>query len=124
MKIRSDILRIYQSLHTWVGICAGVFLFIAFFAGALTMFKQPIDDWMASAPSSRLQGVSAAQIDSLVRQLNNNIPQPRNGFKFNLSQITRPTSLGPKRVSGEHLISMKNAGMPRSMHKDSSSPCK
>lgn len=82
MKIRSDILRIYQSLHTWVGICAGVFLFIAFFAGALTMFKQPIDDWMASAPSSRLQGVSAAQIDSLVAAAQQQYPATTQRFQI------------------------------------------
>lgn len=39
MKVRSDVLRIYQSIHTWTGIIAGIVLFIGFYAGALTMFK-------------------------------------------------------------------------------------
>lgn len=46
MKIRSDILRTYQSLHTWTGICAGLLLFIGFYAGSLTMFKQQLQQWV------------------------------------------------------------------------------
>ncbi len=46
MKVRADILRIYQSLHTWTGITAGLLLFIGFYAGSLTMFKAELQQWI------------------------------------------------------------------------------
>lgn len=48
--IRADIIKIYKTVHTWTGIICGFALFIAFYAGALTMFKEPIARW-ASPPS-------------------------------------------------------------------------
>lgn len=81
MKIRSDILRIYQSIHTWVGITAGIFLFIAFFAGALTMFKQPIDDWMHK-PLSKLSGVPETQLNHLVSQVLQQHPASKKNFQI------------------------------------------
>lgn len=47
MRVRADILRIYQSLHTWTGITAGLLLFIGFYAGSLTMFKHELQKWIA-----------------------------------------------------------------------------
>lgn len=49
MKIRADILRVYKAVHTWTGIIAGLALFIAFYAGAITMFEVPLQRW-ASPP--------------------------------------------------------------------------
>lgn len=83
MKIRSDILRIYQSLHTWVGIGAGMLLFIGFFAGALTMFKEPLDRWV-SAPTLRLQPVAPERLDTLVREVLEQRPAARKGFILHL----------------------------------------
>jgi uncharacterized iron-regulated membrane protein len=69
MKIRSDILLTYKSLHTWTGICAGLFLFIAFFAGALTMFQQPIDSWL-SPPQQQLNKITdEVQLDAVVENV-------------------------------------------------------
>jgi len=48
--MRTEFIRIYKSVHTWTGIIAGMALFIAFYAGALTIFKEPIARW-ATAPS-------------------------------------------------------------------------
>lgn len=50
MMIKSDTLRIYKSVHTWAGILSGMALFIAFYAGALTVFKEPLMQW-ASPPA-------------------------------------------------------------------------
>lgn len=49
--MRSDLVRVYKSVHTWTGILAGMALFIAFYAGALTVFQEPITRW-ASPPSA------------------------------------------------------------------------
>ncbi|CAB3653560.1 hypothetical protein LMG24238_01277 [Paraburkholderia sediminicola] len=43
--MRSDILRVYKTVHTWTGIVAGLLLFIAFYAGAVTMFKDSLSEW-------------------------------------------------------------------------------
>jgi uncharacterized iron-regulated membrane protein len=94
MKIRSDILRVYQSLHTWVGICAGMLLFIGFFAGALTMFKQPLDRWL-SAPAHALPALPAGQLDALVTTLLAEHPAARKEFSLHLQQhenIAAPVS--------------------------------
>jgi uncharacterized iron-regulated membrane protein len=58
MKVRPTILRTYQSLHTWTGICAGLLLFIGFYAGSLTMFKHQLQQWIAPAPVQHLTGAS------------------------------------------------------------------
>lgn len=49
--MRIDFIRIYKAVHTWTGIVAGMALFIAFYAGALTVFKEPLARW-ASAPNT------------------------------------------------------------------------
>ncbi|MBQ4809711.1 PepSY domain-containing protein [Pseudoalteromonas luteoviolacea] len=67
MKISADILRTYQSVHTWTGITAGLLLFIGFFAGALTMFGSAIDDW-ATPPDYQLMQVPQGQHDVLLRK--------------------------------------------------------
>jgi uncharacterized iron-regulated membrane protein len=41
----------YKDIHSWVGIIAGLFLFIAFYCGAFTMFKEPLNIWAASSYS-------------------------------------------------------------------------
>ena len=43
--MKSATLRLYQTLHTWVGLMAGWALFIAFFAGALTVFHEELHAW-------------------------------------------------------------------------------
>ncbi|MFC4620981.1 PepSY-associated TM helix domain-containing protein [Comamonas nitrativorans] len=61
--IRSDTIKIYKTVHTWTGIACGFALFIAFYAGALTMFKEPIARW-ASPPAV---GVAAVPLDDALR---------------------------------------------------------
>ena len=48
--MRADLIRVYKSVHTWTGILSGMALFIAFYAGALTVFKEPLMRW-ATPPS-------------------------------------------------------------------------
>ena len=83
VKIRSDILRIYQSLHTWTGIVTGVLLFIAFYAGALTIFKEPIDRWL-SPPIEKMNSVVPEKFDSLVNQVLGGYPESHRGFTLKL----------------------------------------
>lgn len=52
--MRADYIRIYKSVHTWTGIISGIALFIAFYAGALTVFKEPIRRW-STPPAAVVQ---------------------------------------------------------------------
>ncbi|HIV70377.1 MAG TPA: PepSY domain-containing protein [Candidatus Aquabacterium excrementipullorum] len=63
--MRADTLRLYKSVHTWTGIVAGMALFIAFYAGALTVFKEPIARWV-SPPSPGVAAVSLADAPALI----------------------------------------------------------
>lgn len=89
MKIRSDILRTYQSIHTWTGIIAGLFLFIGFYAGSLTMFKPQITQW-ATPPSHHLPQVDTSQLDDLVKQAMANHDKAKQGFIISFDQDKSP----------------------------------
>ncbi|MBD8642732.1 MULTISPECIES: PepSY-associated TM helix domain-containing protein [unclassified Stenotrophomonas] len=49
MKFSSQTLRTFTTLHTWVGLVAGFALFVAFYAGALTVFHHDIPMWQTPA---------------------------------------------------------------------------
>ena len=49
--MRTEFIRIYKIVHTWTGIVAGMALFIAFYAGAITIFKEPLARWAAPPPA-------------------------------------------------------------------------
>lgn len=63
--VRADIVKLYKTVHTWIGITCGFALFVAFYAGALTMFQEPIARW-ASPPTV---GVAAVSLDDVPRLL-------------------------------------------------------
>lgn len=76
--MRADFIRIYKSVHTWTGIVSGMALFIAFYAGALTVFKEPIRDW-ATPPAAILQPVPMDEVQSLIVQTLANTPATGRG---------------------------------------------
>lgn len=47
MKISSGTLRTYTTVHTWVGLVAGFALFVAFYAGAITVFHHELQFWQS-----------------------------------------------------------------------------
>ena len=50
--MKSSTLRTYISVHTWVGLAAGFCLFIAFYAGAITIFHEELHGWETPAARS------------------------------------------------------------------------
>ncbi|WP_445354822.1 PepSY-associated TM helix domain-containing protein [Microbulbifer sp. EKSA008] len=66
--MRVEMIKTYKSVHTWTGILAGLFLYIAFVAGALTMFKGPLNQW-ALQPETTLPSISIDQYDSLISEV-------------------------------------------------------
>jgi len=115
VKISGPILRIYQTLHTWAGISAGLFLFIAFYAGSLTMFKEPIDRWV-TPPIERMKMIEIDQYDALIDQVMVTFPQARQEFTLHFSDtenVIAPLSWYPgdvgkelKLSSGHHYASL------------------
>ena len=89
MRVRGDILRTYQSVHTWTGIIAGLVLFIGFYAGSLTMFKSVIAEW-ATPPSHHLTQVPVQQLDNLVVQAITTFEKAGQGFSVNFNEHFSP----------------------------------
>lgn len=46
--MKTSTLRTFVSVHTWVGLVAGMALFIAFYAGAITVFEHELAQWQRS----------------------------------------------------------------------------
>lgn len=65
MKIRSDIIKVYKDVHIWIGIVCGLMLFIAFYAGSVTMFEKPLERW-ATPPSTLAAAPPLERADALV----------------------------------------------------------
>ena len=80
--MRSDIIRIYKSVHTWTGILTGMALFIAFYAGALTVFKEPLARW-ASPPIAQAV-VPLAEAQTLILRTLDANPEAARDFTIHL----------------------------------------
>ncbi|GGN56443.1 peptidase [Novosphingobium indicum] len=96
MKLRTDVVKMYKDIHGWVGIISGLALFIAFFAGAITMFEEPLQRW-ASPPSELAQPVSLERTPQLVQAVLAAHPEAAKGYTVHLE--TGPEQ--PARVSWE-----------------------
>lgn len=59
--MKTDFIRIYKSVHTWTGIISGMALFIAFYAGALAVFKEPLTRWASPPQEERLLPLAEAK---------------------------------------------------------------
>lgn len=82
--MRADIIRIYKAVHTWTGIFTGMALFIAFYAGALTVFKEPLTRW-ASAPQT-VTRVPLSDAQTLIAQTLRSHPASAKDFTIQLRE--------------------------------------
>lgn len=105
MKIRADLIKVSKNLHTWVGITAGIFLFICFFAGGLTMFQHDLSRW-AAPPEQRLAPIKLNQYDDLVQQVRTQHPEAfAQGFELNFASkelFNAPIQWEPVHVDEAH----------------------
>ncbi|NQX90349.1 MAG: PepSY domain-containing protein [Halioglobus sp.] len=46
--MKASTLKTFLDVHTWTGLCSGLALFIAFYAGALTVFWLELDAWASA----------------------------------------------------------------------------
>ena len=84
MKIRTDVIKMYKEVHSWVGIIAGLALFIAFYAGAITMFEEPLQRW-ASPPSQLPAAVSLDRTPELIGKVLAAHPEAAKGYDVHLA---------------------------------------
>lgn len=96
MKLRTDIVKMYKEIHGWVGIISGLGLFIAFFAGAITMFEAPLQRW-ASPPVELAAPVSLQRTPELVRAVLAAHPEAAKDYDVHL--VTGPEQ--PARITWE-----------------------
>ena len=70
--MKAATLRIFLSVHTWVGIVAGLALFIAFYAGAISVFVHELQGWErpAEIALAHEEGIQSAQtlVDTALRE--------------------------------------------------------
>ena len=102
MKIRADIVRMYREIHSWVGIVCGLFLFVAFYAGSVTMFERPLQDW-ASAPVALPPPVSLEKMPALLEKTFSEHPEAQRNYTI----VLHPTPSQPASLIW---------GMPERMH--------
>lgn len=81
MKVRSDIMKLSKSMHTWVGITAGILLFICFFAGGLSMFQHQFSKW-ATPQQQVLDRIEPNQYQQLIDQTQQQFPETRKSFSL------------------------------------------
>lgn len=102
--MRSELVRVYKVVHTWTGILTGLALFIAFYAGALTMFKDSLNTW--STPAAVLSSTfSLAQAPEVIRRTLQSHPEAAHHFELGLGDASanRFDMSWTKRVRGrEH----------------------
>jgi len=89
MRVRGDILRTYQSIHTWTGIVTGLVLFIGFYAGALSMFEKELSYW-ATPSKHYLQPIPVEKFDTLIAKATAHAEKAQQGFTVNFNESKSP----------------------------------
>lgn len=82
--MRSEYIRIYKSVHTWTGIISGMALFVAFYAGALTIFKEPLARWATPPSLPYSQSISLEQASALIMRTVQEHPATAKDFRLHL----------------------------------------
>lgn len=96
--MKTEYIRIYKSVHTWVGIVSGMALFIAFYAGAIGVFKEPLNRW-AAPPTQKIFTPLVDTQDLIVKTLANS-PSAKKGFLIYLEDAEHIPARMAWRVRG------------------------
>ncbi|TAL73347.1 MAG: PepSY domain-containing protein [Rhodanobacter sp.] len=67
--MKADTTRRFLALHTWMGLLAGMALFVAFYAGAITVFSHEIADWNRSGAAAVAPANPVARTQTLLDDL-------------------------------------------------------
>jgi len=93
MKLKPTTLRIFTSLHSWVGLVAGLALFVAFYAGSLTVFHQAIGQW-ATPPAASTAANTLGDAQQLLDTVLASHPEARDhlGMTFPGYEMAPPSA--------------------------------
>ncbi|AMN48401.1 iron-regulated membrane protein [Steroidobacter denitrificans] len=94
MKIGSDVIKVYKDVHIWIGIICGLLLFIAFYAGAITLFEKPLERW-ATPPSALAKAPPLKDAERLLAAVLAAYPEAANRYSI----VVAPTPDQPARVT-------------------------
>ena len=84
MKIDSNIIKTYKAVHTWTGIIAGLALFIAFYAGSMTVFKDSLSRWASPPGMGSVEDVSLLDAPQLIADTIAAHPEAARQLRLNL----------------------------------------
>ncbi|MES2259421.1 MAG: PepSY-associated TM helix domain-containing protein [Pseudomonadota bacterium] len=87
--MKASTLRTFISVHTWVGLLAGFGLFIAFYAGAISVFTKELHTW--ETPSAqRAPMESTARAQALIDAVLLKHPEAKEAFSLHLPTLNEP----------------------------------
>ena len=84
MKVRADVMKFSKTMHTWVGVCSGILLFICFFAGGLSMFQHDLSRW-GTPQNQILPSVAVQDYNQLIYAAQAQHPATEKSFILNLN---------------------------------------
>ena len=87
--MKAATLRTYIAVHTWVGLAAGFCLFIAFYAGALTLFHKQLRIWEAASSTVQVPE-STSRSQDLIDAVLAAHPRARDRFVLHLPSVEEP----------------------------------
>lgn len=99
--MRSDIIKVYKDVHIWVGILSGLCLFIAFYAGAITMFEKPLERW-ATPPDQLPAPISLEQAPALIDATLALHPEAAANYQVRITPSTDQPARLVWQIRGEH----------------------
>ncbi len=82
--MKATTLRAFLSVHTWVGLVAGLFLFIAFYAGAVSVFVHELQGWEQPPAAMPATDAAHARAQSLLDEGLRRYPQAAHGVTLML----------------------------------------
>jgi uncharacterized iron-regulated membrane protein len=92
MKLKPATLRTFTSVHSWMGLIAGFALFVAFYAGAITVFHHDLQQW--ATPSGHAAPATLDDAQHLLDEVLARHPEARNhlGMTFPGYELPQPTA--------------------------------
>lgn len=112
--MKAATLRTYLSVHTWVGLVAGMGLFIAFYAGSIIVFVHELQGWERPAEAAPARDVGFAQAQALVERVLAKHPEADHAFF-----LTLPGEHGPRpqlywydeKTAEQHRFTLEGEGL-------------
>jgi uncharacterized iron-regulated membrane protein len=77
VKLAPRSFRIQWDLHAWSGVLASLFLFVIFFCGVFSLFREDIEVWQEPAFHAAPPGRTPPSFDALLTALEKELPLPR-----------------------------------------------